>query len=94
MPIYEFRCNGCGEKVELILSAEKRNYPQVCLNCEGSMGRVVELPCNANIPETGREKILADLNSKEDGHGNYPHHKVAMWKGLNQREPVTGRGFG
>ena len=94
MPIYEFKCEGCGKRIECILGMGERNLPQVCPGCVHSMSRIVELPGSAIIPETGREKVLANLNSKDDGHGNYPHHKAAMWGGLNQTSPVVGRGLG
>lgn len=94
MPIYEFRCSGCGKKVELVLPMEDRGSPQACPECQGSMSRLVELPQPPIMAMTGRDQVLGNLNAKDDGHGNYPHHKAAMWKGLNQTQPVVGRGFG
>lgn len=94
MPIYEFGCSGCGEKVELVLPMGDRGEPQTCPECQGSMSRLVELPRPPIVPMTGRDQVFGSLNSKDDGIGNKPRIKNAMWKGLNQREPVVGRGFG
>lgn len=94
MPIYEFECSGCGKKAEVFLSMADRNSPQACPECQASMKRLIGLPHPAIVPATGRDKVLADLNSKDDGRGNYPHHKAALWKGLHQTQPVVGRGFG
>lgn len=94
MPIYEFRCPGCGKEVELNLPMGDRNCPQACPKCQAPMGRLVELPQAPIVPITGRDQVLSNLNSRSDGIGNYPHTKAALWKGLNQTEPVVGRGFG
>jgi len=94
VPRYDFRCPGCGKEVELLIAMSDRNSPQACPECQASMERLIGLPQPAIVPETGRDKVLANLNAKNDGHGNYAHHKAAMWKGLHQRGPVVGRGFG
>ena len=94
MPIYEFRCQECGEKVEILLPMGNRNLTQACPNCQNNMSRLVELPHAAILVGTGRDQVLGSLNSKDDGIGNKPHIKNAMWKGLNQRGPIIGRGFG
>lgn len=94
MPIYEFKCQGCRKEVELILPMEDRNSSQACPECQASMKRLIEVPRSPVVPITGRDQVLGSLNSKDDGVGNKPHIKDALWKGLNQREPVVGRGFG
>ena len=94
MPRYDFWCETCGQKVEITLSIAERNDPRVCSKCRGSLARQMSLPRPAIIQATGTDKVLANLNARDDGHGNYPHHKAAMWKGLHQRGPVVGRGFG
>ena len=94
MPRYDFRCETCGKAIELILPIVERNDPRACLKCRGPLARQISLPQPAIIPATGTDKVLANLNARDDGHGNYPHHKEAMWKGLHQRSPVVGRGFG
>ena len=94
MPRYDFRCPGCGKTIELLIPMADRDSPRTCPECQASMERLIGLPRPAIVPATGRDKVLADLNSKDDGRGNYPHHKAAMWKGLHQRDPVVGRGFG
>lgn len=94
MPIYEFRCSGCGKKIELILPMRDRGVPQTCPECQASVNRAVELPQPPIVPWTGRDQVLGNLNSKDDGLGNKPHIKNAMWKGLHQTQPVVGRGFG
>ena len=94
MPRYDFRCQACRITAELLLSIADRDSPQACPECQTFMNRLIGLPHPAIVPATGRDKVLADLNSKDDGRGNYPHHKAAMWKGLHQRGPVVGRGFG
>jgi len=57
------------------------------------MRRLIGLPQPTIVPVTGRDKVLANLNAKDDGIGNKPHIKNAMWQGLHQRDPVVGRGF-
>ena len=94
MPIYEFRCSGCGKKVEFVLPMEGRGSPQTCPECQASISRLVELPQPPIVPMTGRDQVLGNLNAKDDGVGNKPRIKNAMWKGLHQHEPVVGRGFG
>ena len=92
MPIYEFECDACEAVREMKLPYSESNKKLEC-GCGQVMRRKFSL-APVIIPETGRDRVLADLNSKDDGRGNYPHHKAAMWKGLNQRDPVVGRGFG
>ena len=94
MPIYEFGCPGCRERVELILPIKERNSTQLCPKCQAFMCRLIELPSPSIVPETGKDRVLASLNAKDDGIGNKPHIKDAMWRGLNQRSEVVGRGFG
>lgn len=91
--IYEFGCFECEKKVELTLPMDERNSQQVCPVCHTNMNRLVEIPRLAVFVETGREQVLANLNARDDGIGNKPRIKNAMWKGLNQKEPVVGRGF-
>ena len=93
MPIYEFKCSGCGKKIEVISPMSERGSHRVCPECGVSMNRLMGIPFPPIVPVTGRDQVLSNLNAKNDGRGNYPHHKEAMWKGLNQREPITGRGF-
>ncbi|MBD3366938.1 MAG: zinc ribbon domain-containing protein [Candidatus Eisenbacteria bacterium] len=33
MPIFEYRCETCGEEFEEILSSENRDRPQTCPKC-------------------------------------------------------------
>ena len=93
MPFYEFSCPRCKEIVEYLLPIAEYDTPQICPICQTTMKRLISVPCRAIIPETGRDKVLANLNSRDDGVGNKPHIKNALWKGLNQRPEVVGRGF-
>jgi len=93
MPIYEFEC-ACKNQIELILPMKEFDSHPECPECGSAMNRRVELTGNPVVPITGKEKVMADLNSRNDGRGNYPHHKAALWKGVNQSSEVRGRGFG
>jgi len=92
MPFYEFRCPRCNKVEEYSLPMADSNTPQSCRVCQTPMERLIS-NFYSHVVVTGREKVLATLNSKDDGLGNKPHIKNAMWKGLNQ-DPVVGRGFG
>ena len=92
MPIYEFECDECKAVRELNLPRSEAGSKLDC-ECGQVMRRKFSL-APAIVPETGRDKVLANLNAKDDGIGNKPHIKNAMWKGLHQRGPVVGRGFG
>lgn len=83
MPIYEFKCDECGAQREIVRPISESGLPLIC-ECERVMRRkfsVTFMP----FKQTGRDQVLASLNSKDDGLGNKPHIKAAMWKGLNQR---------
>ena len=83
MPLYEFKCpRGCGIK-EYFLPMVDRNTHQSCPVCQAIMGRQIS-DFYGHMAVTGRDKVLASLNSKDDGIGNKPHIKEAMWKGLHQ----------
>ena len=36
MPIFEYKCGGCGEVAEILVSSSKRNRGHVCASCGSS----------------------------------------------------------
>jgi len=41
MPIYEYRCDACDRKFELLTSFAERDRPQACPSCESTKTRVL-----------------------------------------------------
>lgn len=97
MPIYRFRCSVCREDEEVILPMAERGNPRI--HCGIEMRRVLEVPAPAITPMTGRDISLKTLNG-EDGHdfptreGDRQRMEMALAKGLDQKPPTTGRGYG
>lgn len=54
MPIYEYRCNGCGKTFDKLLAMAERNENQVCPDCGGQ----------------GVRKIISSFNSAGQSQGS------------------------
>ena len=90
MATYRYFCNKC--KNITSFTPEDSSNPVCC----GLVMQPYNIPIHTPmvVKVSGREQVLASLNSRNDGIGNKPHIKQAMWQGLHQRDPVVGRGFG
>ncbi|WPH67481.1 zinc ribbon domain-containing protein [Klebsiella phage ValerieMcCarty05] len=46
MPMYDYKCEVCGKKIEIMRKISHRDYTVNCFNpkCEGQMKRVVSAP--------------------------------------------------
>jgi len=99
MPIYEYRCPGCGHAQEAILSFNQFGADQFCADCGRKTNRRLSLPQPAIIVQTGRGKVLGTLNNEPGaptfpgGDMHRPRYEAAMAKGLDQTRTVIGRGF-
>ena len=96
MPIYEYRCD-CGTEREIKLPFSEAEKKIKC-DCGQVMRRKFSL-VNFTMPKTGRDKVLGTLN-QEEGAQDFPggdkhrdRYEKAMAKGLDQTQPVIGRGF-
>jgi putative FmdB family regulatory protein len=66
MPIYEYRCEGCAEKFEVLTRFAERDKAQVCPVCESTRTRV--LVSSFAFAGTG-ESSASDLMSETSGGG-------------------------
>ena len=98
MPIYEYRCPGCGHEQEAILPWTQCALEQTCGECGSVTKRRLSLPQPAISLETGRDHVLSTLNG-ENGRGfpcqpkDRPRMEAAYAKGLDLTRPVIGRGI-
>ena len=98
MPIYNFRCPECLKEEEKLLPMADRDVSQVH-SCGFNMERLISLPGVVIVPLTGRDISLKTLN-KEEGHDfptrerDRPRMERVLAKGLDQRPPTIGIGFG
>ena len=97
MPIYEFECDKCETKREIMLPMSKAGQKQTC-----TCGQVLRRKFSSTpfyFVETGRDRVLATLNQEEGGStfpGGDKHrarYEQAMAKGLDPPKPTIGRGF-
>lgn len=97
MPIYRYRCQ-CGAEEESLLPMADRDNPQPC-KCGLMMERVMAL-VSVVVPVGHKDKVLNTLNRQKGGYKlpakgqDRTRVESALAKGLNQSEPVVGRGFG
>ena len=98
MPVYEYKCDGCGAVKELVRPMSQVGEMPTC-QCQRVMRRQFS-PVKFTMPETGRDRVLGTLN-QEQGAQDFPggdkhraRYEEAMAKGLEPPKPVIGRGFG
>lgn len=66
MPIYEYRCEGCSEKFEVLTRFAERDRAQVCPSCESTRTRV--LVSSFAVTGGGSSEAM-DFGSAEGGGG-------------------------
>ena len=67
MPIYEYRCESCAEKFELLTRFAERDTTQVCPACESTRTRV--LVSSFAFAGAGESSESLDFGSAEGGGG-------------------------
>ena len=98
MPVYEYKCDGCEIESEVILSFDELGKEIKC-ECGQAMRRKFSL-AHFTVPETGRDKVLATLNDERGsrklpgGKKHSARYTASLAKGLEQRRPTVGIGFG
>jgi len=97
MPVYEFVCDKCETKREIILPMSEAGERQIC-DCGQALRRKFSV-VPFIMPQTGRDNILGILN-QEEGAGDFPggdmhraRYSKAMAKGLDPPKQTIGRGF-
>ncbi len=66
MPIYEYRCESCAEKFEVLTGFAERDTAQVCPACESTKTRVLV----SSFAVTGGEVAsLSDFSTESAGGG-------------------------
>jgi putative FmdB family regulatory protein len=66
MPIYEYRCDGCSEKFEVLTRFAERDTAQVCPSCESTRTRVL---VSSFAGAGGPSSETLDFGSAEGGGG-------------------------
>ncbi len=67
MPIYEYRCESCAEKFEVLTGFAERDSAQACPACESSKTRV--LVSSFAFAGAGSDLQSADFTSEGGGGG-------------------------
>jgi putative FmdB family regulatory protein len=68
MPIYEYRCEDCAEKFEVLTSYANREQVQICPDCESTRTRVL-VSTFAAFDATSEEGASASLGGGGCGPG-------------------------
>jgi putative FmdB family regulatory protein len=66
MPIYEYRCESCAEKFEVLTRFAERDSAQVCPACESTKTRVL---VSSFALAGGESSSLSDFSSESTGGG-------------------------
>ena len=66
MPIYEYRCESCAEKFELLTRFAERDSPQVCPACESTKTRVM---VSSFAFAGGDASSVSDFSTESSGGG-------------------------
>jgi putative FmdB family regulatory protein len=66
MPIYEYRCDSCAEKFEVLTRFAERDKAQVCPTCDSTKTRVL---VSSFASLGGGESSAADFMSESSGGG-------------------------
>ena len=67
MPIYEYRCESCAEKFEVLTRFAERDKSQVCPACESTKTRV--LVSSFAFAGSGDTSSLSDFAGESSGGG-------------------------
>jgi putative FmdB family regulatory protein len=67
MPIYEYRCESCAQKFEVLTGFAERDTAQVCPSCESTKTRV--LVSSFAVAGGGDTSSFADFSSESSGGG-------------------------
>ena len=67
MPIYEYRCESCAEKFEVLTRFAERDTAQVCPACESTKTRV--LVSSFAFGGGSGESSMSDFSSETTGGG-------------------------
>ena len=67
MPIYEYRCESCSEKFEVLTRFAERDKAQVCPACESTKTRV--LVSSFAFGGGGETSSLSDFSSESSSGG-------------------------
>jgi putative FmdB family regulatory protein len=67
MPIYEYRCESCAEKFEVLTGFAERDTAQVCPACESTKTRV--LVSSFAFATGGDTSSMSDFASESGGGG-------------------------
>jgi len=65
MPIYEYRCESCAERFEILTRFAERDTAQVCPACESTRTRVLV----SSFAVTGGEMSASDFAAQPSGGG-------------------------
>ena len=65
MPIYEYRCESCAEKFEVLTRFAERDKAQVCPACESTKTRVLV----SSFAFGGEASSLSDFSTESSGGG-------------------------
>lgn len=68
MPLYEYMCNICDDKVELLEFGEEIERKHICSKCGGSMDRIVS-PCRFKL-EYNNKTDLCDWQGNSSQYWN------------------------
>ena len=82
MPIYEFHCDYCGYKEDIMTSVKDRNNPQKCPKCNKQMQRQISSPGFKFIgegfyettykqPKELKKQMLKEKKAREEGKSGY-----------------------
>ncbi len=66
MPIYEYRCESCAERFELLTGFAERDTAQACPACESTKTRVL---VSSFAFGAGSDTSVSELTSKASGGG-------------------------
>jgi putative FmdB family regulatory protein len=66
MPIYEYRCESCAGKFEVLTGFAERDKAQVCPSCESTQTRVL---VSSFASFAGGESSASDFASESSGGG-------------------------
>lgn len=79
MPVYEYRCQECGESTSLLRSMSKRDNPLPCSVCGG------ECKPEFSVPSWRWGPMAA-------AHGAFVEETRPGYHGINHETPKPGRG--